>query len=181
MENNNIEIEVRSFLSEEKYASLLDFFRQNAKLLKEDNQETFYFDCAQDLRIQKNDFFAKIWMKRGQIHDAYREELEIKFDRDEFEKLEKLFLALGYKVKIKWFRKRFEFAWDDVTVCLDYTRGYGYIIELEKMGSEDNKEKEHAALQEKLRSLDVEITPKEEFDRRFADYKENWLTLTNTQ
>lgn len=175
---NNIEVEVRSFISKEQYEKLLDFFKQNTSSLKEDYQETFYFDCDQDLRIQKNNFFSKIWMKKGKIHDDHREEIEIKFDKDEFEKLEKLFLSLGLNVQIKWFRKRFEFQWEDITVCLDFTKGYGYIIELERMASEENKEKEHENLKQKLKSLNVEITSKEEFDKKFLYYKENWRSLT---
>ena len=173
----NIETEIRSFISREKFDELLDFFKKNASLVKEDYQETFYFDCDEDLRIQRNNFFSKIWMKKGQIHDDHREEIEIKFDKDEFEKLEKLFLALGYNIEIKWFRKRFEFKWDDITVCLDFTKGYGYIIELEKMCSEDTKELEFEKLKQKLKSLDVEITPKEEFNKKFLYYKENWKSL----
>lgn len=175
---NNIEAEVRSFISKEQYEKLLSFFKENAKLSKEDYQETFYFDCDQDLRIQKNDFYSKIWMKKGQLHDDHREELEIKFDKDEFEKLEQLFLSLGFNVQIKWFRKRFEFQWEDITVCLDFTKGYGYIIELEKMTSEEHKEKEYEYLKNKLQSLDVNITSKEEFNKKFKDYKENWKMLT---
>lgn len=173
----NIEVEVRSFITKGQYEKLLDFFKQNAKFLKEDYQETFYFDSDQDLRIQKNDFFSKIWMKKGKIHDDYREEIEIKFAKDDFEKLENLFLSLGFNVQIKWFRKRFEFDWGGVTVCLDFTKGYGYIIELEKMASEADKEKEYDNLKKKLESLDIKITPKEEFNKKFADYKENWKTL----
>jgi len=174
---NNIEAEVRSFISKEQYEKLLEFFKKNAKPLKEDYQETFYFDCEQDLRIQRNNFFSKIWMKKGKIHDEHREEIEIKFGRDEFEKLENLFLSLGFNVQIKWFRKRFEFQWTDITVCLDFTKGYGYIIELEKMTSEENKAKEYENLKEKLMSLQVNITPKEEFDKKFAYYKKNWKSL----
>lgn len=144
---------------------------------KEDYQETFYFDCDEDLRIQRNNFFSKIWMKKGQIHDDHREEIEIKFDKDEFENLEKLFLSLGYNIEIKWFRKRFEFKWNDITVCLDFTRGYGYIIELEKMCTEDTKIQEFENLKQKLKSLNVEITPKEEFNKKFLYYKENWKSL----
>lgn len=174
---NNIETEIRSFVSKEQYEKLLDFFKQNAKLIKEDYQETFYFDCEADLRIQRNNFFSKIWMKKGNIHDDYREELEIKFDKDEFEKLEKLFLSLGFNVQIKWFRKRFEFQWENITVCLDFTKGYGYIIELEKMTSESNKEKEYENLKQRLKSLNVNITSKEEFKKKFLEYKENWRSL----
>ena len=173
----NIETEIRSFISKEKFEELLDFFKQNAELEKEDYQETIYFDSQEDLRIQKNNFYSKIWMKKGKIHDDHREEIEIKFDKDEFEKLEKLFTNLGYKVEIKWFRKRFQFKWDNITVCLDFTKGYGYIIELEKMCSEDTKQKEFELLKQKLESLNVNITPKEEFNKKFEYYKENWESL----
>ena len=173
----DIEVEVRSLVSEEKFNELLDFFKENAELKKEDYQETFYFDCDEDLRIQKNDFFSKVWMKKGNLHDDYREEIEIKFDKDEFEKMEKLFLALGYDVEIKWFRKRIEFLWDDITVCMDHTKGYGYIIELEKMCDDDNKEAESERLKDKMSSLGVEITPKEEFGKKFEYYKNNWKSL----
>ena len=173
----NIETEVRSLISKEKFEELLDFFKQNAEFKKEDYQETFYFDCKEDLRIQRNNFYSKIWMKKGKIHDPHREEIEVKFDKDEFENLEKLFLSLGYNIEIKWFRKRFQFLWDNITVCLDYTKGYGYIIELEKMCSEDEKEKEFELIKEKLQSLDVEITPREGFDKKFKYYKENWNSL----
>ena len=111
------------------------------------------------------------------MHDGHREEIEIKFNRNEFEKLEKLLLCLGFEVEIKWFRKRFKFQWGDIAVCLDRTKGYGHIIELEKMSSGKNKEKELEGLRQKLKSLNVEITPKEEFDRKFLNYKKNWKSL----
>jgi len=176
---NNIEAEIRSFLSKEQYEKLLVFFNHNAKLLKEDYQETFYFDSEQDLRIQRNNFYSKIWMKKGKIHDEHREEIEIKFDREYFEELEKLFLALGFNVQIKWYRKRCEFQWEDIIVCLDYTKGYGYIIELEKMTSEIEKEKVYEILTQKIKSLGVDITSKEEFDKKYQYYKNNWKSLTN--
>jgi adenylate cyclase class IV len=90
----NIEAEIRSFISKEKFDQLLEFFKKNAVLVKEDYQETFYFDCDEDLRIQKNNHFSKVWMKKGALHDDHREEIEIKFEKGDFEKVEKLFLAL---------------------------------------------------------------------------------------
>jgi len=173
----NIEVEIRSFISKERYEQLLEFFRQNAQLNNEDYQETFYFDCEEDLRIQRNNSYSKIWMKKGEIHDDHREEIEIRFDKSEFENLENLFLSLGYNIEIKWFRNRFEYKWNDITVCLDFTKGYGYIIEFEKMCSEDMKEKEFELLKQKFKSLNIEITPKEEFNKKFQYYKENWKSL----
>lgn len=173
----NIETEIRSFISPEKFEELKEFFNKNAELMKEDYQETFYFDCDEDLRIQKNDFYAKIWLKKGELHDESREEIEIKFDKADFENLEKLFLALGNQVEIKWFRQRFQYQWDEIKVCLDFTKGYGYIIELEKMSSEETKEADFLLLKEKLESLDVVISSKEEFKAKFEDYKKNWREL----
>ncbi len=174
----NIEVEVRSFVSKEQYDKLLEFFRENAKSIKEDDQETHYFDNKEDLRIQRNNFFSKIWFKKGEIHDDWREEIEIKFDKNEFGNLEKLFSALGLNTTIKWFRKRHEFEWDGIKVCLDFTRGYGYILELEKLCSKKEKEKVLKTLKQKFKELNVPITPREEFERKFQHYKKNWETLT---
>jgi len=173
-----IEVELRSFLDKEKYDELLEFFKQNAELLKDDYQMSYYFDCDEDLRIQKNKFFSKVWLKKGAMHDEAREEVEIKFPVEDFDKLEQLFLGLGNKVEIKWFRDRKQFDWGGINVSLDYTRGYGYILELERQV--DNKVDKEIALVElrkKFVELGVEITPKEKFEDRFKYYKENWKEL----
>ena len=172
-----IEVEVRSFISKERYDDLIEFFTHNAKLQKEDYQETFYFDGKDDLRIQRNNFYAKIWLKKGKIHDEQREEIEIKCDRSEFEKLEKLFLALSFTVKIKWFRNRMEFDWKGLTVCLDFTKGYGYIIELEKMCSPSEQEQELENIKQQLQALNIPLTPRDEFDQKYQYYKEHWRSL----
>ena len=174
----NIEVEIRSFIDEEKYNNLIDFFKREGKLVKEDNQETHYFKGNEDLRIQKNNFYSKIWLKKGKIHDDAREEIEIKSDNKSFESLSKLFGTLGYEVEIKWFRDRKEFDWQGIKVTLDYTKGYGYILELEKMSDEAGKERVLEELNQKLRELEIEKTSREEFDAKFEDYKKNWKELT---
>ncbi|MAE13847.1 hypothetical protein CMO92_04745 [Candidatus Woesearchaeota archaeon] len=173
----NIEVEIRSFISKEEYDRLLVFFREEGELVKDDYQVTYYFDCEEDLRIQRNNFYSKIWFKKGKIHDEHREEIEIKFDRDEFEKLERLFLSLGYGIEIKWLRKRFKFSWEGIVVCVDDTKGYGRIIELEQVCSDEEKEDVLKGLKEKLARLGVSLTPKEVFERRFLAYKKNWREL----
>ncbi|MBS3089959.1 CYTH domain-containing protein [Candidatus Pacearchaeota archaeon] len=173
----NIEAEIRSFITKEQYNFFLDFFAENAKLIKEDEQETHYFDTLEDLRIQENRFFSKIWMKKGKIHDEQREEIEVKLPKEDFDKLQKIFVAAGHNVKIKWFRKRHEFDWNGISVCLDFTKGYGYIIELEKMCSESEKDEAVEILKQKLSDLNVKQTPREEFEEKFKYYQENWRNL----
>ena len=176
----NIEVEMRSFISPEKYSELVSFFTENAKLVKEDYQETYYFDSSQDLRTQRNKYGAKIWLKKGALHEDSREEIELVFARKDFDVANALFLALGYSVAIKWFRDRKEFLWEGITVCLDYTKGYGYIVELEKLGDGINNEIILAGLREKFSRLEItNPTSKEDFDKQYAYYKDNWRKLVD--
>ncbi len=175
----SIEVEIRSFISEKKYNELVGFFKKNSEFINEDDQATYYFGCEQDLRIQKNNFFSKIWLKKGRIHDEHREELEIRFAREVFDKLEQLFLLLGFSVEIKWFRKRHSFRWEGVDVMLDYTKGYGHIIELEKICEEKEKEKPLELLKSKLKKLKIPLTPKKEFDEKYEHYRKNWKELVD--
>jgi predicted adenylyl cyclase CyaB len=173
----NIEVEIRSFISKEKYDELLEYFKKNSRLKKEDFQETHYLKSDQDIRIQKSDFKSKIWLKKGKIHDNAREEIEINFNKDDFSKIEELFKVLKYYTEIKWFRKRFEFDWKGLKVCLDYTKGYGYIIELEKITDEIGKEKDLLELKLRLKELNIPLTSKDEFNKKFEEYKRNWREL----
>ncbi|MFH1047334.1 MAG: CYTH domain-containing protein [Patescibacteria group bacterium] len=177
MTDQNIECEIRSFISSAQFDRLADYFRQAAKFNGDDEQVTYYFDCPQDLRIQQNSRYAKVWLKHGQLHDEQREEIEIKFPREDFEKMEQLFLALGYGVEIKWFRRRLSFTWGDIEVSLDHTRGYGRIIELEIMSSTERQEEAVAHLKDKLAELAVPLTPKSDFDEKYRHYQANWQQL----
>ena len=174
---NHIEVEIRSFISEKKYNELLDYFKKLNLNFKEDFQETHYFDTKEDLRLYKTNKETILLLKKGKMHDDYREEIELRLPREDFEKTENLFLSLGFKIKVKWFRKRIEFIWQEIKVCLDYTKGYDYIIELEKMTNLNEKEKSLINLKEKLKQLNIELTPKEEFEKKLKFYNENWQKL----
>ena len=175
---NDIEVEIRSFLDEDQYRRLLIFFNQEAKLVKEDHQVTHYFDAPKDLRIQKNSFGAKIWLKEGQIHDDARREIEIRFAEKDFEKMEALLTSLGYPMKVKWTRHRLQYDWFGVKACLDQTRGYGCILELEMLTDEPGKSGALLELKNRLATLDVVETPKEVFENRYRDYMARWQELT---
>lgn len=177
----HIEVEVRSFLTKEQYDELSISLTSLGELSATDVQESYYFSGEQDLRIQRNSSGAKIWMKKGNMHDNFREELEIPIEKEYFPTLEALFLALGYTIEIKWYRTRKVYQWDDVTVCLDDTLGYGYIIELERMTTKEDAKDVHRQLQQKLQSLGVTQSPKEEFTQRFSHYKTHWRTLLPSQ
>lgn len=178
---NNIECEVRAMIDDDKFTELLAQFKETFTYLGAEEQTTYYFDGEVDLRIQQSDQYAKVCLKKANLHDEHREEIEVKVPKEDFEKLEQLFLALGYTVSIKWFRTRHVFTWGDIAVTLDYTRGYSYIIELEKLSNEDEREVTIALLKDKLASLGIEQTPKEQFDEKYRYYKANWKELTATK
>ena len=174
---NNIECEVRCLISEDEYETLLGQFKDVAVFEGADEQVTYYFDSKEDLRIQKNEHFAKVWLKKGALHDDHREEIEIKVPKDDFEKLEQLFLALGFNIAIKWFRTRNSFKWGDIDVALDHTKGYGHILELEKLTNEEEKESTVHYLKSRLTQLGLEQTPKETFDQKYQYYKDHWQEI----
>ncbi len=174
---DNIEVELRSFIDKVKFEELKDFFTKKGNLLKEDRQLTYYFDSPEDLRIQLNDKGSKIWLKKGKIHDEAREELEIECDKDDFGNLKQLFETLGYSVEIVWKRDRLVYDWSDVKVSLDFTEGYGYILELEKLCSQQDKEEVLAGLREKFAELNIPLTPRSVFENKYKDYKNNWESL----
>lgn len=175
---NNIEVEIRSFIDDKKYQELLNFFKKNAKHIKSDYQETYYFDSDNDLRIQKGNKRSKIWLKDGKIHDEARKELEIIITNSDFKKAEELFITLGYNIEIKWFRKREQYKWDNIKVCVDDTKGYGKIIELEIMSSEKEIAKNKKILTKKIKELGIALSKKEEFTEKYSYYKSNWKRLT---
>ena len=148
-----MEVELRSMIDEKKYGELLGFFAREGKLLSEDNQVTYTMNNQNSIRIQKNDFGAKIWIKLGKYqHDAVHEEIEVKFDRNDFGEMEKAMAIMGFEPKMKWFRKRNTFEWKGVSAMVDYTRGYGHVLELEKM-CERGKEKAALAMLKKRMAL----------------------------
>lgn len=174
----NIEVEVRSFISRSEYKKLEKILRKEAKFIDSVKEETVYFGVKnKDLRLRRNNNKAYIILKEGKIHDGSREEIEIRLKKEDFEKIEKLFKRLGYKDEIRWFRNRRIYKWGDLKVFLDNTKGYGLIVELEKIGTIKNKEKIHKFLEEKIKSLRIEITPKSIFEKKFKYYKNNWKKI----
>lgn len=177
MKIKNIEIEIRSLIDEENYKKLLRFFKKEGRLISQENQTSYYLSGENDLRIQKSDSYAKIWLKKGMMHDDFREEIEVRLNLKEFENASRLFESLGFKKEIIWIRKRKVFSWKKVKVMLDNTKGYGYILELEKMSDLASKNRVIKDLKSKMELLGIKETSKEEFDKKFKYYKNNWKKL----
>ncbi len=172
-----IEVEIRSLLSDGDFNRLLSFFEVNAQFLGDDAQETHYLSGEHDLRIQQNKNGSKIWLKKGKMHDDQREEIEVWSSEDSFDTISDLFSALGHEVTIKWLRTRKTFLWRGATITLDDTKGYGRIIELEKLVPQEESQSALDGLTLLAKELGISLSPKEDFSKKFSAYKENWKAL----
>lgn len=174
----NIEVEVRSFISDEQFERIKSILDIDFEFVGKLSEVTVYFSREKDLRIRKSEDGAFLILKEGKIHDDARKEFEIRFNIEDFDLMIELLKALGYEVEIQWFRERLEYKKNDIRVLLDDTKGYGKIIELEEMvgsGQEGDSSKRLADL---ISDLGIsEITTKEEFNKSFEYYKENWKNL----
>jgi adenylate cyclase class 2 len=169
-----VEVEIRTFISTSQYAKLAKKLKKIAKFKGEINEETIY--CGSErLRIRRDNRASYLILKSGKIHQDFREEIEIKFKKEDFEKMKEILERIGFPVIAIWKRKRLVFLWEGIKVFLDETKGYGKIIELEKITDKKNKEKVYAKLKSKLKSLGIKkITPKEIFEQRFKSYLKKW-------
>ena len=181
MPNKNIEVEIRAFITPEKYDELKARLDADCAFLGEEHQVSYYFDAPVDLRAQESDTYSKIWMKGGAMHDGSRKELELRLEKKDIAVAKELFAALGFPVNIVWDRKRRTYHADDITLCLDETKGYGCIIEGEIMASEGEEEDARVRLLLLFKKYEVEQTPRSAFDTKFADYKVNWKRYFNDE
>ncbi len=91
------------------------------------------------------------------------------------EELDALLEASGFKYQAKWSRERVEYAYKDITVCLDKNAGYGYLAEFETV-TEDQASLPQVRenLVAKMAELGVEELPQDRLARMFAFYNEHW-------
>lgn len=166
-----IEVELRSFITKDKYEELIK--KYNAKCEK---QITYYFNSKQDFRMMKTKEYTQLWLKTGKMHEASRLEKVVKIDNAYRNDLESMLELLDYEVDIKWFRTRSKVKLDEnVELCIDYTVGYGYILEIEKQ-VEDVADVEEAKkmLEKDFSDLGITVSKKEDFDTKYEDYVKNW-------
>lgn len=173
----NIEVEVRTLISSSEYKNLAKKLRKIAKFKGKVKEETVYFG-SERLRVRKNDKASYLILKSGKIHQDWRREIEIKFKKEDFEKMKDILKAIGFPIKAVWRRKRKIFSWNGIKVFLDDTKGYGKIIELEKIVEKEDEEKTSSELKEKLLSLGIKkITSRAVFNKKFKKYLKNWKKL----
>ena len=174
-----VEVEKRSFITKDKYDSLIDYFKSNKYDILAEKQITTYFKGDTDFRLMNTPNYLKLWLKKGKLHDDAREEMEVIIDKNYEQDLKKMLDILGYEVSIKWYRTRIELTYKDFKVTIDYSISYGYIVEFELLVDDESKiEAAKESISMMFKEFNIDQTPKEVFDDAYNNYKINWESYT---
>ncbi len=163
----NIEVELRSRFSKEKYDELLAFLEKNATHLGVDDKRIWFFVMSDKLlkvthNISKKN--GKITLKLTKIgHGSSFEEIEFLIDEKDIEKAVKLFTTLGHEYLFEPTILRRDFEYKGVEFALKYSKTWGYHLELEVLLSSKEGEKEaEAHIREVAQELNIPIMTEEE-------------------
>lgn len=164
----NIEVEIRGFLTENKYRNLGKYLDENAKSKTIDDRETVFFMIpGATLKIarqlQKNT--AKIALKTGQISKGGQKEYEIEIKPDAFEEAVDLFKELGFKDIQRTSQKRVDYKYRNwCEISLKWSKDWGYHFEIEKVISKNElMGKTRKKLMEIAKELGLNVISEDEF------------------
>ncbi|OGD66447.1 hypothetical protein A3F08_01220 [Candidatus Berkelbacteria bacterium RIFCSPHIGHO2_12_FULL_36_9] len=179
------EIEYKFVLKSADKTRLEKFLKKSkAKLTKSETQDNWYYVAPgkNDLRIRRNDKEAFLILKKGWMHDTERDEIEVKVTRPDFERLDEIFVALGYKYDTKWYRKRLEYKLKSFNITIDFNAGYGGVAEIEKVVKNNNEvEKAKKDISDFAKEVGIEPATKELFNKMYTYYKKNWKKYYTTK
>lgn len=174
--SHHIEVELRSFIDKDEYNRLQQLLDSQATRVSDEHEQNIHFRGSHDLRMQYGNH-PKVWLKKGVMHDNARKEIELHLEHDQIKTLHTILSELGYKEESVWIRHRKKYTWEGTTICLDYTKGYSHIVELERCCTPEEQEQELQILQQQCEKLGITPTPQHEQQQRLEHYKQHWKTL----
>jgi predicted adenylyl cyclase CyaB len=174
-----IEVELRTFISEQQFNQLLQHLLSTGDELEHTRQITHYLNHPTDTRVQISTEGGRVWQKLGKMHERSRQELEVLMSKINAEIMLDIFHNLGFSMKVSWYRERRAYQIGEMTVSLDNTIGYGRILEAEIRCAESEIDTSHNKLQAFFGSLGLKPGTKEEFDAAFTDYLRTWREKTS--
>lgn len=175
-----IEIELRAFINEDQYKNIFSILRSSSvEIEKNVKQITYYLDAGTDTRIHISSSGGGLRQKLGKMHENARKEIELHLTNDEAMIMKNIFLNLGFKIKVIWYRIRHTFQNNNIKISLDNTIGYGMILEVEMLSEDRDIKSQEKYLENFINSFGLEPTPKEISDDKLSVYILNWRKLTN--
>lgn len=175
----NIEVELRSLLSEKEFNDLNAFLLKHGKDLGKDDKDSHFFIFPDKLlkvtdNITKNN--AKISLKLQRIGlGSDFEEIDIDIPRAEVSKAVKMFDLLGFKKYLYSYQNRHNYEYKGIEFAVKYTASWGFHCEMELMVS-DRKEVPEALeqLHRVASELGLKIMTEEELKEFLAKIETGW-------
>jgi adenylate cyclase class IV len=176
------EVELRSFVTPaQAEAVLAQVSSAGFTQISDERQITYYLDIPSDTRVQISTHSGKVWQKLGKMHDTSRTEFNAPMSRESAENMLEIFKNMGLGIKVAWLRHRREFTRGGLSLTVDNTVGYGWIVEVELQSAADDTAPVVEELRGELKKLGLAASPKETFDTAYKSYVANWKTLTAGQ
>jgi len=111
-----------------------------------------------------------------------RIEWEEVFEGMPIDDLDAILLESDFEYQAKWSRKRVEYTFDNVTVCLDKNAGYGYLAEFEMVIADVSQtQMAENNLRGIMARVGVEELSQDRLGRMFEYYNENWRDYYGTE
>lgn len=172
------EIELRSFLTPEKYEELLNLLPTKMNLLNKESLNTRKFQSSDnsDIRLRYSENRCEIVHKNGKASKLTRKEITINLpSKEELDKFAKILEAEGFEEVPPWTTHRMDFKYPfkgyNYDVSLQHTENFAHILEVE-FASENEDEKIHEEnIKEILASFECEPIDKDELMQRIKNYK----------
>ena len=167
-----LEIEKRGFLTEEKYNSLLDYFKKNSQFLGADDKYVVYYIYKDKLLKAVNNISkrnAKISLKMNKIGEgSVFPETEVKFSKNDYEKIKFILDTVTNPEKVmKGIQKRKNFIYKECEFAIKWSEEWGYHFEMEIIV---NSEKEVQRAEDKLEELSKELNIKTLTEAELKDF-----------
>jgi hypothetical protein len=171
------EIELKSLLSEEQYKRLEDELPKKYKLINEDTIHTTKY-APGDYRLRHSDKVYEFINKEGYITSICRKKYKTTLNSmEELNSYIAVFENMELKPYKPWtkYKREFECKLGEhiYVICLQNIHGFAYILKVEYLSDEENKEVHEPNLRKIISDLGCEpITPKEFLDK-LTEYIKN--------
>jgi len=197
---NNIEVELRGSISEEKFLEMEKVFQDEGEFRKE--YKRIFIDYStflpgegiknrqRDIRLRVTNGVPEIIVKTGKFGGSeHRKELSVLAKPGEFDKLVEIFAALGFTKGVLCVRNGKVYNYKNIEFTLIEVPGYSYYFEAEKLIRDmAGRQKAKAEIKKACQELGLKLfsdndlyeyidTLNREVNEifNFDDYKENYF------
>ena len=172
------EIELRAFLTPEKYFELVEILPTKMELLNKESLHSRKFKSSEDkdIRLRFSERRCEVVHKNGSATDVTRREITINFpSKKELDKFAQILEAEGFEEVPPWITHRMDFKHNysgyEYDISLQNTENFAHILEVEFSSENKNDEINHEKnIREILHDLGCEPISKEELSNKIQKY-----------